>query len=107
MKNCPYCKATGNFYFDISSRTYNWCSGCGLIYKESQDSYDKVVAHYRNDYVGKYSADQIDGKRDRLFGRILDLIEKRLIRVFLLSLVSLGHVFSQSCRLPLMAKFEQ
>jgi rubredoxin len=107
MKNCPYCGASGNFYFKISSRTYNRCSGCDFIYKESQDSYDKVLAHYRNDYFSSYFADQMSGERDRLFGKILDLIEKRLIRVFLLSLVSLGHVFSQSCRLPLMAKFEQ
>ncbi|MDO9565601.1 MAG: class I SAM-dependent methyltransferase [Candidatus Desulfaltia sp.] len=77
MKNCPYCKAPGKFYFKISSRTYNRCSGCDLIYKESQDSYDKVVAHYRNDYFEQYSADQMGGKRDRLFDKILGLIEKR------------------------------
>jgi rubredoxin len=67
MKKCPYCGAPGNFYFKISSRTYNRCSGCDLIYKESQDSYDKVLAHYRNDYFSRYSADQMGGERDRLF----------------------------------------
>ncbi|RZB30162.1 MAG: hypothetical protein SRB1_02442 [Desulfobacteraceae bacterium Eth-SRB1] len=77
MKNCPYCKAPGNFYFKISSRTYNRCSGCDLIYKKNPDSYDKVVAHYSNDYFERYSADQMGGKRDRLFGKILDLIGKR------------------------------
>jgi 2-polyprenyl-3-methyl-5-hydroxy-6-metoxy-1,4-benzoquinol methylase len=76
MKKCPYCKAHGNFYFRISSRTYNRCSGCDLIYKESQDSYDKVMAHYRDDYFTRNSADQMSGERDKLFGRILDLIEK-------------------------------
>ena len=34
------------------------------------------MAHYRNDYFGRYSADQMCGKRDRLFGNILGLIEK-------------------------------
>ena len=77
MKKCPYCGANGNFYFKISSRTYNRCLDCDLIYKENQDSYDKVVAHYRDDYFRRYSADQMGGKRDRLFGRILDLIEKK------------------------------
>jgi 2-polyprenyl-3-methyl-5-hydroxy-6-metoxy-1,4-benzoquinol methylase len=48
-----------------------------LIYKESQDSYDRVLAHYRNDYFSRYSDDQMNGKRDRLFGKILDLIAKR------------------------------
>ena len=81
MKNCPYCKAPGDFYFKISSRIHNRCSECDLIYKESQDSYDKVVAHYRNDYFGMYSADQIGGKRDRLFGRILDLIKKEVTAI--------------------------
>ena len=58
------------------SRIYNRCLGCDLIY-ESQDSYNKVVAHYRDDYFSKYSADQTEGGRDRLFHHILDLIEKR------------------------------
>ena len=78
MKNCPYCKASGNFYFKIFSIIYNRCSGCDLIYKENQDSYDKVLSHYRDDYFGMYSADQRGGKRDRIFGRILDLIGKRI-----------------------------
>ena len=78
MKKCPYCGAHGNFYFKISSRTYNCCSGCDLIYKENQDSYDNVVAYYRDDYFSRYSDDQVGGKRHRLFGRILDLIEKRI-----------------------------
>ncbi|MBW1613079.1 MAG: class I SAM-dependent methyltransferase [Deltaproteobacteria bacterium] len=78
MKNCPYCRTPGNFYFKVASGTYNRCSGCDLIYKESQDSYDKVVAHYCDDYFTRYSADQMGGERDRLFGRILDLIEKRM-----------------------------
>ena len=78
MKNCPYCGALGNFYFKIFSRVYNRCSVCDLMYKESRDSYDKVVAHYRDDYFGRYSADQTSEKRNRLFGRILTLIEKRI-----------------------------
>lgn len=77
MKNCPYCGAPGDFYFRISPKTYNRCSGCDLIYKESQDSYDKVLAHYCDDYFSRYSADQMGGKRGRLFGKILDFIEKR------------------------------
>lgn len=77
MKKCPYCEALGNFYFKISSRTYNRCSRCDLIYKENQDSYDKVVAYYANDYFSIYSSDQMGGKRNRLFSSILDLIEKR------------------------------
>ena len=77
MKNCPYCKAPGNFYFKISSRAYHRCSGCDLIYKENRDPHDKVVAYYRNDYFNRYSADQMGGKRNRLFDKILNLIEKR------------------------------
>jgi len=78
MKNCPYCcGAPGIFYFKISSRTYNRCSECDLVYKESQDSYDKVVAHYRDDYFSRYSDDQMSGERYRLFDKVLDLIEKK------------------------------
>ena len=77
MKNCPYCKAPGKFCFKVASRTYKRCSVCDLIYKESQGSYDKVLAHYRDDYFDRYSADQMNGDRDRLFGNILGLIAKR------------------------------
>lgn len=77
MKNCPYCGALGDFYFEISPKTYNRCSGCGLIYKKDHVSYDKVLTHYRNDYFEKYSADQMSGERGRLFEKILDLIEER------------------------------
>lgn len=77
MKDCPYCGGPGNFYFKISSRTYNRCSECDLIYKESRDSYDKVLTHYRDNYFDRYSDDQVGGKRDGLFGRILDLIGKK------------------------------
>ena len=76
MKNCPYCKAPGNLYFRVSSRNYNRCSGCDLIYKERRDSYDKILTHYREDYFGRYYFDQAEGIRNRLFNHILDLIEE-------------------------------
>ncbi|MDO9579048.1 MAG: class I SAM-dependent methyltransferase [Bacteroidales bacterium] len=77
MKNCPYCKATGNFHFKIFLRTYSRCPECGLVYKENTDSYDKILAHYRDDYFNKYSDDQTGGGRDSLYEHILDLIEKK------------------------------
>lgn len=77
MKQCPYCGALGNIYFRVSSRTYNQCSECDLIYKESEKSDDAMIAHYRNDYFSMYSGDQMDRTRYSLFGKILDLIEKR------------------------------
>ena len=76
MKNCPYCSSAGDFYFWIFSRIYNRCSGCDLIYKQGQDSYDKILTHYREDYFGRYYFDQAEGIRNRLFNHILDLIEE-------------------------------
>jgi 2-polyprenyl-3-methyl-5-hydroxy-6-metoxy-1,4-benzoquinol methylase len=76
MKKCPYCKAGGDFYFKIFSRTYNRCSECDLIYKQTQDSYDKILTHYREDYFDRYHSDQIEGSRNKLFNHILDLIEE-------------------------------
>jgi len=76
MKKCPYCGALGNFYFNILSRIYNRCSGCDLMYKESRDSYDKILTHYREDYFGRYYFDQAEAIRNRLFNHILDLIEE-------------------------------
>jgi len=76
MKNCPYCNSPGDVYFKIFSRIYNRCSGCDLIYKEGPDSYEKVLSHYREGYFGRYSADQAEGSRNKLFNHILDLIEE-------------------------------
>ena len=56
IKNCPYCKSPGDLYFKISSKTYNRCSWCDLIYKKNHGSYDKILTHYRNDYFERYSA---------------------------------------------------
>ncbi len=77
MKSCPYCGISENFHFKISSKIYSWCSECDLIYKDSQDPDDKVVAHYCDDYYSMYFVDQLGRKRGRLFDRILDLIEKK------------------------------
>ena len=77
MKNCPYCGDAGYFYFRVFSRIYHRCPRCDLIYKESQDSYNQVVAHYREGYFDRYFADQVEGGTNNLFDQILDLIEER------------------------------
>ena len=46
------------------------------MYKESRDSYDKILTHYREDYFGRYYFDQAEAIRNRLFNHILDLIEE-------------------------------
>ena len=56
----------------IQSRTYNRCSGCYLIYKQTQDSYYNILTHYREDYFGRYCSDQVEGSRNKLFNHILD-----------------------------------
>jgi SAM-dependent methyltransferase len=43
-----------------------------------KNSYDDVVDTYRENYFGKYSADQLDACRDRLYGHILKLIGKKM-----------------------------
>ncbi len=77
MENCPYCSGTGNFYFNILSRTYHQCLKCDLIYKDIQEDYDKILTTYREDYFSKYSVDQTEGSRNSLFEHILGLTEKR------------------------------
>jgi 2-polyprenyl-3-methyl-5-hydroxy-6-metoxy-1,4-benzoquinol methylase len=42
-----------------------------------QDSYDRVLAVYRENYFSRCSADQVEGGRNNLFNQILDLIEER------------------------------
>jgi 2-polyprenyl-3-methyl-5-hydroxy-6-metoxy-1,4-benzoquinol methylase len=77
MKNCPYCSNAGYFYFKVLSRIYHRCPRCDLIYKKRQDSYDRVLAVYRENYFSRYSADQVEGGRNKLFNHILDLLEKK------------------------------
>jgi len=76
MRNCPYCNNSGSSYFDFFSRSYNQCVTCGLIYKESQASYEKTLTHYRENYFGRYYSVEVEGGRNKLFSHILDLIEE-------------------------------
>ncbi len=73
-KNCPYCSKFGELYFTINSRAYNQCNTCGLIYRDISESYGNVVAGYRENYFDRYSAEQLAGQREKLYGHILDLI---------------------------------
>lgn len=60
----------------MTSRSYYRCLGCDLIFRDIAESHDDVVATYRNDYFGGYSADQLGEQRVRLFDHILDLLVK-------------------------------
>jgi 2-polyprenyl-3-methyl-5-hydroxy-6-metoxy-1,4-benzoquinol methylase len=77
MKNCPYCNTAVDFYFKIFSKTYNRCLGCNLTFRCTQETYDEVLTWYRENYFERYSADQMEGRRDKLFEHVLDVIETR------------------------------
>ena len=77
LTNCPYCGEFGDLYFATFSRSYYRCSVCHLIYSDMKNSYDDVVDTYRENYFDKYSADQLDERRDRLYGHILNVIDKK------------------------------
>ena len=66
----------GSSYFNFFSRSYSRCLKCSLIYKESQESYEKTLIDYRENYFGKYYAVEVEGGRNKLFNHILDLIEE-------------------------------
>jgi SAM-dependent methyltransferase len=74
MKKCPYCGKSGYLYFAIYSRNYYRCRGCDLVYRDTPGSYDDVVATYHENYFDRYSADQLEGQRFRLYDHILELI---------------------------------
>ena len=76
LTNCPYCGESGDLHFAAFSKSYYRCSVCHLIYSDMKNSYDDLVDTYRENYFDKYSADQLDERRDRLYGHILKLIGK-------------------------------
>ena len=78
MKNCPYCQSDREFYFRISSRTYYRCLQCDLIYKNDLESYNQVANNYSENYFAKYSVDQMEGRRNKLFSHILDAVEEKI-----------------------------
>jgi len=80
MRDCPYCSNNGEYYFKIGSRVYYRCLQCDLIFKNEQKSYDEVVSTLSDNYFNRYSADQMEGRRDKLFRHILHSIEKRTQR---------------------------
>jgi 2-polyprenyl-3-methyl-5-hydroxy-6-metoxy-1,4-benzoquinol methylase len=76
MKSCPYCEKAAYFYFSTASRNYYRCLACDLIYQGRRDSYPDVVTNYRQNYFERYSIDQLEGGRTRLYDHILNLIEE-------------------------------
>lgn len=75
MKKCPYCNSDADLDLTIRSRIYYRCLQCDLIYKGGNESYDEVVNAYSEKYFSKYSKDQTQGRRNRLFNHILTNIE--------------------------------
>lgn len=73
-KKCPYCGKYGYLFLASYSRKYYRCCECDLIYKENQDSYNAVVNTFRENYFDRYSAEQLEGHRFRLYDHILELI---------------------------------
>ena len=74
MATCPYCEHYAVWYFTNYRRAYYCCSGCDLIFQIISNSYDDVVATYKNDYFEGYSHDQLGGQRVKLYDHILELI---------------------------------
>jgi len=74
--NCHYCGQSGDLYFTTFSKSYYRCSVCYLIYSDMKNSYDDVLDTYRKNYFDRYSVDQLDGRRNRLYSHILNLIGK-------------------------------
>jgi 2-polyprenyl-3-methyl-5-hydroxy-6-metoxy-1,4-benzoquinol methylase len=73
-KNCPYCGKSGYLFLASYSRKYYRCYECDLLYRDIPRSYDDVVATYHENFFDKYSTDQLEGQRFRLYDHILELI---------------------------------
>lgn len=76
MASCPYCENPSYLYFVTASKNYYRCHACDLIYLGRRDSYPEIVTNYSQDYFERYSIDQLEGRRVRLYDHILDLIEE-------------------------------
>ena len=78
MIKCPYCDNPGLHCFDFLLRTYYRCCTCDLIYQPVPVSYDDVAAVYRDSISDRYIADQLDGRRRKLFDHIIALLEENI-----------------------------
>ena len=78
MKNCPYCNIGGELYFKIRSRIYYRCEQCDLTYKGGNESYEEVLSNCSENYFAGHTADQRGGSRNKLFGHILQSIERNV-----------------------------
>jgi 2-polyprenyl-3-methyl-5-hydroxy-6-metoxy-1,4-benzoquinol methylase len=76
MKNCPYCNIPIHLYFRTGSKDHYRCLACDLICSDPQKTYNETVATYSEHYFEKFSADQLEGQRDRLYSHILELIAR-------------------------------
>jgi len=77
VKYCPYCGNTEYCEFKILSRIFHQCKACDLIFRNIQENYHEVLAAYsRGSYFERYSCDQKDKKKDKLYDHILSSIEE-------------------------------
>jgi 2-polyprenyl-3-methyl-5-hydroxy-6-metoxy-1,4-benzoquinol methylase len=74
MNNCPYCGKSGDLYFAVYSKRFHRCIACDLIYRKISESYGDAVASYNTNYFDRYSIDQVEGQRFRLYDHILELV---------------------------------
>ena len=76
-KPCPYCGGLSRHYLQRYTQGYRFCRSCGLIFKDTQKSYQDVVYTYHQDYCEKFLGEQVDDHRLKLFEHILDLLEEK------------------------------
>jgi 2-polyprenyl-3-methyl-5-hydroxy-6-metoxy-1,4-benzoquinol methylase len=77
MTYCPYCNTLSYFHFRIITTDCYRCPACDLIFRGRKQTYDDILAAYRNDKSSSHSAKHIEVSRITLFSHILDIIEGR------------------------------
>lgn len=79
MKTCPYCHNSIAHRPFITPPGRTICPACDLIFRTVPIDRQEVISKYKNDYFDRYSEDQFDGRRQKIFTHVLDRLSENKI----------------------------
>ncbi len=98
--SCPYCRSAAKFGFKIYGMDYFRCPQCDLIFKggSGEKARTDLIGHFATRYFRNSAHDQLSGSRDSLYRHIIEDIEGKTDRGWLLDVgCGCGLFLKEAC----------
>ena len=77
MNTCPYCHSSISNRSFITPPGRTICPACDLFFRTVPIDKQAVISRYKDDYFDRYSVDQFDGRRQKIFTHVLDRLSEK------------------------------